>query len=178
MMSTLNSMKRQTGAALFTVLILLVALTLVSLTSLGGSLLELRMAANEEAEMSAFQRAQAGVDAVLSDATANFVVSGNVGHRNCYNRSGCEATIAALPEPVGSDNTIVIERLTETACPPRTRDSATSCANQGAVTFSLQSEFDATDSGQGKAEINQGYIQLVPAGQTSLSAAPATDTTN
>lgn len=178
MTSNPKSLERQTGAALFTVLILLVALTLVSLTSLGGSLLELRMAANEEAEMSAFQRAQAGVDAVLSDATANFVVSGNVGHRNCYNTSGCEATIAALPEPVGSDNTIIIERLTETACPPRTRDSATSCANQGAVTFSLQSEFDATASGQGKAEINQGYIQLVPAGQSSLSAAPATATTN
>jgi len=164
----------QRGASLFTALIILVALTLVSLGSLGTSLLELRMSGNEEASMGAFQAAQAAIDATVASAETNIVVAGTVGNRSCYNISGCEQTLASMPSPIGSNHTIQITRITDEGCPPRTRDSATTCAKQHAATFTIDGMFDKTLYGQGKSDLVQGYIKLIPVTQEQTSGAPKT----
>lgn len=168
----------QRGAALFTVLIMLVALTLVCLTSLSASLLEMRMSANEESSIVAFESAQAGLDATLANADDAFVVAGSVPNTNCYNRAGCNNTIASLPAPIGAHHTIVVTRTSDAACPPRTRDYASSCAKQHAVNFDVDSAYDDTAAGNGKAGLVQGYIKLTPAIQDLTTAAPTSATSN
>ncbi len=63
-MKTMNLPNQQQGVALAVAMILLLGVTVVSLASLNTSLLELVMSGNEQARMSAFQKAQAGLDAV------------------------------------------------------------------------------------------------------------------
>lgn len=156
----------QRGASLMTSLILLVGLTLVSLGSLGTSLMELRMSNNAESGMSALQLAQAGVDATLATPADYFIVDGTVGSTRCYNTSGCTATIASMPTPIDPPNgahTIRITRVTNETCPPRTRDSASSCAKLHATAFVTESSYDKSLAGQGQAQLAQGYIRLIPA---------------
>lgn len=170
---------RQRGAALFTVLIMLVALTLVCLTSLSSSLLELRMSANEEATVAAFQASQAGIDATVSNSDATMRVVGSVPNTTCFNASEtCNNTITAMPDPIGSQHEITVTRTTDETCPPRTRDYASSCSKQHAVTFDVKSDYDDTAAGRGSAELVQGYIKLIPAIQDLESAGPATATEN
>lgn len=175
----MHSLSRQRGAALFTVLIMLVALTLVCLTSLSSSLLELRMSANEEATVAAFQAAQAGIDATVSSSDSTMKVIGSVPNTSCYNPSGsCNNTIASMPAPVGLQHEITVTRVTEETCPPRTRDYASSCSKQHAVTFDVKSDYDDTVAGRGTAELVQGYIKLIPAIQDLESAGPTSATEN
>ena len=170
---------RQGGAALFTVLIMLVALTLVCLTSLSSSLLELRMSANEEATVAAFQSAQAGIDATITNSDTTMRVIGSVPNTTCFNPSGtCDNTIASMPDPVGAKHEITVTRVTDETCPPRTRDYASSCSKQHAVTFDVKSDYDDTAAGRGSAELVQGYIKLIPAIQDLESAGPETATEN
>lgn len=170
---------RQRGAALFTVLIMLVALTLVCLTSLSSSLLELRMSANEEATVAAFQAAQAGIDATVSNSDTAMRVIGSVPNTTCFNAGeSCNNTIATMPQPIGTKHRITVTRTTDETCPPRTRDYASSCSKQHAVTFDVKSAYDDTAAGRGSAELAQGYIKLIPAIQDLESAGPATATEN
>jgi Tfp pilus assembly protein PilV len=158
---------RQRGASLFTSLIILVGITLVSLGSLGTSLMELRMANNAEAGSAAFQLAQAGIEATLAKPEEYYIVKGSVGETRCYNLAGCIDTIDSLPEPMATkwnaDSHLKVTRVTNETCPPRTRHTATSCAKQKAAGFVAESSFDATFAGQGRAELAQGYIKLFPA---------------
>lgn len=103
----------QQGAALLTALIMLIAVTLLSLASLGTSMMELRMSGNEESSMLAFQSAQAAVDAVIdqdekspSTAIKNFAVVGALGYTKCSPNTpvgtpgypaSCQATDITLP---------------------------------------------------------------------------------
>lgn len=155
---------RQRGASLITSLIMLIALTLVSLGSLGTSLMELRMANNAESGMTAFQMAQAGIDVTLATPSDYFIVDGVVGDSRCFNASGCTKTISTMPNPVASAHQIRITRVTNETCPPRTRNSASSCAKLHATAFVSESSYDNIAAGQGQAQLVQGYINLIPAG--------------
>jgi type IV pilus assembly protein PilX len=86
----INTRSSQQGAALLTALIMLIAVTLLSLASLGTSMMELRMSGNEESSMQAFQSAQAAVDALIDQdektpltAFKNFAVTGSLGYTQC-----------------------------------------------------------------------------------------------
>jgi Tfp pilus assembly protein PilX len=171
----------QRGASLFISLILMTALTLVSLGSLSTSLMELRMSNNTESGMSAFQQAQAGIDATLAKPEDYYIVNGNVGDTRCYNFSGCASSIAAMPEPIassGSAQSVRITRVTSEACPPRTRDAATSCVKLRATSFVGESAYNNTYAGQGQAELAQGYIRLMPAGDNRDTGTSTSDTKN
>ena len=156
----------QRGAALFTALIILVAVTLVSLASLGTSLMELRMSANEEATMQAFEMAQAAIDDVISQGDTNFSVKGGVGDKKCTSNvpnfgTECDATAVVLDSPLqASDHFLAIERESTEVCPPRAL--GTSCVKAKAVTFSVSSSYDRTLYGQGRADLEQGYMVVIP----------------
>lgn len=173
---------RQRGAALFTSLIMLIALTLLALASLGTSLLELRMSGNEEMAMSAFQSAQAGVDVVLNDALAEepqiVLARGTRGTTNCYNIAGCTYTIPSnlIPAPVNSNySKISITQTDERGPAPRSRRYATSTKLFSAAYFEVESIFDKSAIGQGKAGAVEGFLQLLPGSPTSdAPSAPQT----
>jgi len=170
----------QRGVALFTALIILVALTLVSLGSLGTSILELRMSTNEESRIGAFQSAQSAIDAVIKDSDTNYVVIGTVGNTKCYNwPSACNTSVTGgLPAPLGNFNQVKIERTAEQGCPPRTRLAASSCTSMNSAPFTTYSTYDGLTLGRGKSELVQGYITLIPVAGQGGGSAPVTATHN
>lgn len=120
----INTRSSQQGAALLTALIMLIAVTLLSLASLGTSMMELRMSGNEESSMQAFQSAQAAVDAVIDqdekspDTTVkNFAVVGTLGYTKCTPNTPvgtigypatCQDFSIALP-PVKIDGKLIFD---------------------------------------------------------------------
>lgn len=166
--------RSQRGAALFTALIMLIALTLVALASLGTSLLELRMSGNEEMAMSALQSAQAGVDVVVNDAIADepkiVIARGGKGTTACFGVTGCTYTIASnlVPAPVNSSySKITITQTDDRGPAPRSRRFATSARLFSAAYFEVESVFDKSALGQGKAGTVEGFLQLLPGSPTS-----------
>jgi FlaG/FlaF family flagellin (archaellin) len=165
-----NGNSDQRGASLFTALIILVALTLLTLASLSTSLLQLRMSSNEESKAAAFQSAQASIDNIINtDYIARqplsldyskqyFKIAGAIGHAQCTpNWSGgtCNTSIVTLTSPLDSassgPNKAKIVRLTD---PISTRN--TKCPK--AATFQIESVYDRSALGHGKSELIQGYI--------------------
>jgi Tfp pilus assembly protein PilX len=166
--------RTQRGAALLTALILLVALTIISLASLGTSLLELRMANNTESGISAFQSAQSAIESIIHDGSANMIVAGVVGHTNCTTGLSCNENNVSLPEPFDNFGSIKITRTTDSSCPPRIPGSEVSCAWSKAAGFEINSKYDRSSLGQGQAELNQGYIKLYPTTPGGSSNEPET----
>lgn len=171
----------QRGAALFTALIMMIALSLVALASLSTGLLELRMSGNEEMAMSAFQSAQAGVDVIVNDALSSqqfSVASGGRGATNCYNwPDACTSTIAAssLPAPVNTtDYQIKITQVVASGAPPPSRLFPTSARLFSAASFEVESRFDRSSVGRGKAVAAQGYFQLLPLPPGGIPPTPQT----
>ncbi len=153
---------RQRGSTLFLTLIMLVVLTIISLATLGTSLMELRMSNNAEAGMAANANAQAVLDSVVYNGS-NFLMTGNIGYKNCSaNVSGCNNNAVAVPAPFDSGTEVVIVRLTDIDCPFRTTNQASSCTNSKAALFEISSKFDRSLFGQGKAEVNHGFVKLYP----------------
>lgn len=182
---------------------MLIAVTLLSLASLGTSMMELRMSGNEESSMQAFQSAQAAVDAVIDQdektpATApkNFAVVGPLGYTKCSPNipigtpgypTGCQDTSIALPpvlvdgKPVfdtdptkGRGNIVAIERISDSGCPPRSTKLATSCSKQSAAVFRVDSVASKAHLGQGRGGVSQGYLKLIPtSGQSSGNPPPS-----
>jgi len=158
--------RRQGGVALITALIFLIIITMLSLSNMRSSTLELRMANNDEVRVAAFQKAQAVVDATFDD-TANTPVIGDVGYKNCTtNVANCDANTIALPgtlfatEMAAGDITVVVERITEEQPPPRGIES--SAAWFSTTTFAIRGSYDRVDENLGAAGIEQGVMILIP----------------
>lgn len=165
---------RERGAALFTALIFLVVISLIALSSLGTSLLELRMSSNEEFSMNAFQRSQAAIDNVIANSGANFIIAGSVGHTNCTADLTCDSNGVTLPAPFDTVNELTITRTSDSGCPPRSSKFETSCTYSQAASFDIASTFDKASMGQGRAKLNQGYIKLYPTTPGGGGGGPAT----
>jgi len=65
-MTELKRIRQQRGAALVVGLMMLVALTLIGVTTMGMNTMELRMASNAQNKSNAFQAAEAGLEVGLS----------------------------------------------------------------------------------------------------------------
>ncbi|MDH5631844.1 MAG: pilus assembly PilX N-terminal domain-containing protein [Gammaproteobacteria bacterium] len=160
----------QQGAALLTALIILVAVTLLSLASLGTSLLQLRMSGNEEMSMQAFELAQAGIDYTVSNHENMVTVVGDIGFIRCtsnYTDTCHENSTLTIPLQapfLDSGNTnkhsLAIEKVSEGFCPPRGMDL--SCDKAKAAAFTIRSRYNKVALGQGLSDITQGFIKPVP----------------
>ena len=169
----------QRGAAMLTALIMLIAVTLLSLASLGTSLMELRMSGNEEQSMQAFQIAQSAVDVVIDQdekstaaATKNFAVVGSLGYTKCT--PGAKPPLSCQEKSLDLQNTgifqlggtdiaeVGIERISDSGCPPRSKKLATSCSKQNAAVFKVDAVVDRVAWGRGRAGVSQGYLKLIP----------------
>ena len=165
-------MNKQRGAALITALIFLIIITMLSLSSMRSSMMELRQATNDEIRASAFQSAQTLVDAVLNTPSTMPVV-GDVGFRNCsadFTGLDCDATTLTLPDGMYATEIadesvrVVVERLGPTFRPPP-RGLGTSARMLTAAAFRIDAAYDRGDQGQGHSEITQGVLIVVPKGQ-------------
>lgn len=164
---------RQEGVVLVVALVLLVAITLLSLAGISTTTLELLMATNQQARTNAFQQAEAGIDAVSSDLD-NFRVSGLIGVERCttdfdntskyYDASAevdCDAYDLSVPAGFDLDHSrAAIERIPPLEqCAPRFIE--TSCEKLKVATFKIDSRYDERETRGGRAEHNQGMIRTV-----------------
>lgn len=169
----ISQLRPQRGAALFTALMFLVVLTLISLAAMRSSTLEMRMATNDEARLSAFQRTQAVVDATIGE-TDNIKVVGAVGRRTCTGSSAsdspdglaCDAYGINLADDDYDDDVadgiikVAVTRLSPAEA-PAPRSLGTSAAVYSVATFKVDSLYDATADGLGRGRIVEGVMVLV-----------------
>lgn len=155
--------RHQNGAALVTAMLFLIVITLLSITGMRSSTLELRMASNEESRVQALENAQAAVDAVVNNLN-NFPVAGTAGYTICANTTGCNASAAtdltAAPFDA-AENTVVITRVGSDSLPPP-RGLETSATAVSVSIFTIDSTVDRSASAGGRVRLVQGLARLVP----------------
>ncbi len=165
--------RSQQGAALFTALMFLVVLTLISLAAMRSSTLEMRMATNDEARLTAFQRTQAIVDATVAE-TDNVKVIGAVGRRTCTGSAASDTPDGLACDVYGVDlagddfDTDVDDGIVKVAVTrlspaesPAPRSIGTSAAVYSVATFKVDALYDGTDDGLGRGRIVEGVMVLV-----------------
>lgn len=171
--------RHQSGAALFVALMFLIIITTLSLAAMRSSVLELRMAGNHQMKNTAFQRAQAVVDATVGNA-ANMPTLADVDATNCMasdpkaaDVTVCtsvgvvldEGYLASDAEYFDGDETDgeVYARVTRLAPleKPAPRSVATSAAIYSVATYQVESVYDLAAVGQGKAHIREGLMLLI-----------------
>lgn len=183
-MHTLSSVTAQRGAALFTALIFLIIITMLSLTAMRSSMLELRMASNQELRNTAFQRAQAIVDATIGDS-ANMPSLGAVGATNCMTSDPFVSATDDDGEPICHtsgvkfdmnylsgytdlfdsklENGEVFARVTRLAPleKPAPRAIGTSASTYSVATYQVDGTYDLSAIGQGRSQIREGVLLLI-----------------
>lgn len=159
--------RSQEGIALVTILIMLVIITLLSLSAIRVSTMELNMARNQESKAIAFNTAQALSDAIVV-TSAGTAVTGDVGHLVCTaEQAGCnEANLTtgdAYLDAAIVDGTLNarVRRLGPALRPPP-RGVASSADKFMAAAFEIRTTYDNTDDGQGSAGVAEGVLVLVP----------------
>lgn len=180
-MKQLTFRETQGGAALFVALMFLIIITMLSLAAMRSSVLELRMASNQELKNTAFHRAQALVDATIGD-TGNMPTLGDIDVTNCMasdpaasSATVCKSTGVVLDDAYLSDDTFVdyfdgntdngeiyarVTRLAplEKAAP---RSIGTSAAVYSVATYEVDGNYDLSEIGLGKAHIREGLMLLI-----------------
>jgi len=170
----------QQGAALFIALVFLVIITLISITAMRTSSLELLMASNEQGQRIALDAAQSAAAVV---AQSNRVRIGANGEITCfgfdYDPAGT-STISGedcfrtenIPASAGIDDNNFVQVTVEGSgtCPPGMQSSARgdtslyhsagSGSGGGCLYFSLDSLHDATANRGGRGLIHEGFIRL------------------
>ena len=159
---------QQRGSILLISLVFLLILTMGAATSMRSSIMELRMAGNEEARMATVEMTQSIVDEVVGNPN-NVIVAGGLGYVNCTtNVSGCDENTVTinpslLPVAEAGKAEVVIERLAPALTPaPRGINSSADAFN--AARFEVDVSYDGTDDNEGKSGIVQGVLVLVPRG--------------
>lgn len=163
---------RQNGVVLVVALVLLVAITLISLAGISTTTLELMMATTQQARTDAFQQAEAGIDAVSSNLD-NFPVTGAVGAERCTadfddtskyypaDDVNCGTYDIAVP----AEFELTYSRAAIERIPPRLQPAPrfveTSAEKLKVATFKIDSRYDARDSRGGRSEHHQGLIVTV-----------------
>jgi hypothetical protein len=174
----ISSLSHRKGAALFTALMFLVILTLISITSMHTSTMELQMARNEQERRVAANSAQSAADLVVH---SNRIRIGAVGDITCFGFGVTPADTTpsgdtcdskeTMPSGAGfgSDNTVVVTMIGSGTCPPSIASSARgsssirisgSSSTGSCAYFTLESLFDATAQQGGRTETMEGFVRL------------------
>jgi len=165
----------QGGFALLIALIFLIILTLLSVTAMRSSTMELRMATNEQEQRIGFDSTQSAVDAVL---TANQLIVSSPGDVNCFGfgaAPNCPGAInnKDLTANAGASIDNMVRTTLDTIGPcPRSISSSARGATSLRTTstgsgvsgncayFSVESTYDATAKRGGRVETQQGYVKF------------------
>ena len=150
-------------------MILLGAITILTLTAARSTLLELNMAGNEQQRIIAFEKAEAGLDVLYENRAAVIDFNSDVGHADCtgsvtVGEGGCSDQVLTLPSN-GFHTThskAWSKRVGEAAlvCPPAFLEI--SCTDTKAAFFELRSQYDARADGGANVALTQGLISILP----------------
>ena len=167
MIGNISTARRQRGVVLFISMIMLIVIGMLTVTLMGMSRVETRMANNEEARINALQAAQAMSDLIVSRPDMTPVI-GTTGYTFCVgNLPNCDEQITSLPANSIGD-AVADGYLTASATRadpefrPPPRGMGFSASKFVGTSFALRSTFDATAEGQGQGEIEEGLMVLIP----------------
>lgn len=158
---------RERGAILVVALLFLVAITLLTVSSMQSSNLGLMMSQNEESRMVAEQGAQAIADFVISNP-ATTPVTGTVGFTICTpNVAGCDRNDLPIDQPVLASGVAAdelsarVQRMAPALRPPP-RLVGSSVDKFSSASFTVTSTYDRSEDSLGRQQITEGVMVLVP----------------
>ena len=155
----------QNGATLVTALVLMVALTMVALAGIQSSSVQLQISNNDEETIHAYEYAQSVVDAVIED-TDNFAVGTTNGYTICMSaETGCNATPITLSETMFSSVNLQAKVTLVKVGPAPRMTNASDLENTTAAYFDVKGRYDETGNQGGKANVVQGLVKVISAGQ-------------
>jgi hypothetical protein len=157
---------RQQGAILIVALMFLVAITLLTISSMRSSRIGLYMAQNDESRISAIQAAQALSDAIVANPSSTPVI-GKTGYTACTagesacNRNDLAVEDSTLVGQIASDYISArVERVgTVFRPPPRVVES--SLDKFTSASFTVTTTFDRAEDGLGNQQITEGVLVLI-----------------
>lgn len=163
----------QRGFALLVALMFLIIVTLLSVSAMRSSTMELRMATNEQEQRIGFDSAQSAADAAVASNTINVTNPGDV---TCF-RFGSTPTCTGATNlnettgmGTGADNFVRAKLDVIGPCPRSISSSArgsSSLRSSGSGTsgscayFTVESTYDATAKRGSRVETQQGYVKLL-----------------
>jgi Tfp pilus assembly protein PilX len=162
-----NSAQQQRGAILVISLIFLVAITLLTVSSMRSSKIGLHMAQNEESRIAAVQAAQALADAIVANPASTPVVGTTgftactAGQYNC-NRNDLPVNNEVLANAVTANHIKARVERTGTVFRPPPRVVESSIDKFSSASFRVTTEYDRVDEGLGRQQITEGVLVLVP----------------
>ena len=158
---------RQQGAILVVALMFLIAITLLTLSSMRATNIGLYMAQNEESRIAAEQAAQALADAIVANPSAT-PVYGMQGFTACTaGQTDCDRYDLPVGDPVleaaiASDHISArVERVGPIFRPPP-RVVESSIDKFTSAGFRVTTTYDRMDEGLGRQQVSQGVLVLVP----------------
>ena len=163
----MTARNRQQGAILVVALMFLIAITLLTLSSMRATNIGLYMAQNEESRIAAEQAAQALADAIVANPSAT-PVYGMQGFTACTaGQTGCDRYDLPVGDPVleaaiASDHISArVERVGPIFRPPP-RVVESSIDKFTSAGFRVTTTYDRMDEGLGRQQVSQGVLVLVP----------------
>jgi len=158
-------MNKNKGTALVTGLVLLLALTVIALSGIQTSSVQLLISSNDETTVASQEYAQSIIDAVIENPT-NFKVGASNGYTRCTSSETCDDNTMTLTSSMFSSIGNVDARieLLKVSATPRMANGNSASVTQGAY-FSITGKYDNTSNYGGKANIVQGYVMILPTGQ-------------
>ena len=158
-------MKSQKGTALISALVLLVALTMISLAGIQSSSVQLQISGNDEETVVAYEYAQSVVDAVIENSSY-FPVGAANGHTLCMTaETGCNDTPISFTETMFAGKTLQAKVTLVKVGPAPRMYNASDLENTTAAYFDVKGSYDETTNNGGKAEVVQGLVKVISAGQ-------------
>ena len=158
---------RQSGAVLVIALMFLVAITLLTVSSMRSSKIGLHMAQNEESRIVAEQAAQALADAIVANPASTPVIGATgftactVGESEC-NRNDLPVDNSVLAGAVSESHISARVERTGLAFRPPPRIVESSIDKFSAASFKVTTTYDRTADGLGRQQVNEGVLVLVP----------------
>ena len=165
--NSIAPVNRQQGAILVVALMFLIAITLLTISSMRAANIGLYMAQNEESRIAAEQAAQALADAIVANPSATPVIgmqgftACTAGQTNC-NRYDLPVGDPVLEAAVASDHISArVERVGPIFRPPP-RVVESSIDKFTSAGFRVTTTYDRMDEGLGRQQVSQGILVLVP----------------
>ena len=157
----------QSGAILVIALMFLVAITLLTVSSMRSSNIGLHMAQNEESRIAATQAAQALADAIVANPASTPVV-GTTGYTACTaGQMNCDRNDLPVENPIlaaGIAANYISARVERTGAefrpPPRIVES--SIDKFTSASFTVTTTYDRVEDGLGRQQVTEGVLVLVP----------------
>ena len=158
---------RQRGAILVVALMFLIAITLLTISSMRATNIGLYMAQNEESRIAAEQAAQALADAIVANPSAT-PVYGMQGYTACTaGQTDCDRYDLPVGDPVlesaiaANHISARVERVGPIFRPPP-RVVESSIDKFTSAGFRVTTTYDRMDEGLGRQQVSQGVLVLVP----------------